>query len=577
MKNMIEKAIEAKFPNLSITVLIDNRKIVTLTGECNEWQNVVDVGHLVASYEEVKNVVNELTVKGQITPKKDYTQYIEDGKRIGEIADVDVLIIGAGISGCGIARELSKYNMKTMLIDMDGDVACGATKANNGDIHAGHACTPNTLKAKLNVKGNRMYTKWSEELGFELNRVGALYAVSTEEDKDIVMKVYDVAVANGVDGVRLIDQETAYELEPKLKENNVKIEYAMHLPSMGIVEPYKVAIALAENAAENGVNVLFDCTVGNILTENGEVGGAVTSKGIIKAKYIINAAGIYADEISAMANDKCYTLHNRKGIVAIIDKNLKPMYRGMSGIKSSKFVKANKDSNSKGGGMCLTPEMNILLGPSALEVADKEDTSTIKSGLDYAMNRSSYDQITYDKVIKIFAGARPADYKEDFYIEMSEITHGFINCGAIQSPGIASAPAIAEYVENILINDMKLQNIKPEIKSNYNPIRKREVEFRRMTKEEQDELIQRDPRYGRIICRCELITEGEIIDAIKSPIIPTSIDAIKRRTRAGMGRCQGGFCQARILEILTREMGKEMTEITLSNRDNPILLKDNRK
>ena len=578
MIEKIKELLNEKYPSLDIGVAIDNRNIVTLTGECETWQDVVDIGHMVANPNEVKNVVNELTVKGMTIPHKDYTPFVKQGEEVGEIANVDVLIIGAGISGCGIAREISKFDLDVLVIDMGDDVATAATKANNGDIHPGHACKPGTLKAKLNVIGNRKYTKWSEELGFELQRVGSVMGIEDENDRPMLEYIYKIAAMNGVDGACIVDGETAMKLEPKFAEYGEKPVAALSLPSMGVVEPYKVAVALAENATVNGVKFMFDCTVGNILTENGEVRGAVTSKGIIKAKYIINAAGIYADELSAMAGDKSYTIHNRKGTIAIIDKNIEPKYPSMSGVASSRTEKANtkKDPNSKGGGMCMTPEHNILLGPSANEVPDKEDNATTKDDLDYAVGRNYYDKLGRGDIIKIFAGARPADYKEDFVIEMSPITHGFVNVGAIQSPGLASAPGVAEYVLEILDKDFKLQNKEMPLKANWNPIREREVEFRHMTREAQAELIAKDPRYGRVICRCEQITEGEILDAIRSPIVPTSVDAIKRRTRAGMGRCQGGFCQPRVLELLAKELGEEWVNVTLNGNGTNILIKDNR-
>lgn len=583
MVTKILEQLKERYPQYDIGVSVDERNIVTLTGQCLQWQDVVDIGHLVGADDDVKNVVNELTVEGLVIPHKDYTPFVEQGNKLGEKYNCDILIVGAGICGCGIARELAKYDLNIMVADMGDDVATGATKANNGDIHPGHAVKPGTLKAKLNVKGNRMYTKWAEEVGFELIRSGVMYGVGDKELIPQIEKTYNIAKLNGVDGAAIIDGKTAMELEPAFAEHGENVVAALHLPSMGIVESYKVAVALAENAAVNGVKFLFNCTIGDVLTDNGEVTGVVTNKGIIKAKYVINCAGLYADEISAMAGDKSYTLHNRKGTIAILDKNLKPKYHCLGGFATLAMAKAaaakaaKKDANSKGGGMDLTPEMNILMGPSAHEVPDKEDTATSREGLAYAMGRSSYDKIHNGHIIRMFAGARPADYKEDFVIEMSPITHGFVNCGAIQSPGLASAPAIAEYVENILIDDFAQQGKTMPVKSDYNPIRKREIEFRHMTREAQAELIAKDARYGRVICRCEQITEGEILDAIHSPVVPTSVDAIKRRTRAGMGRCQGGFCQPRVVELLARELGQDWVDVNLTIPGTNILVDNNRK
>lgn len=573
IENM-KQVLKETFPDIALRLSADSRGIVTIMGECDTWQKVVDVGHLAAAQPGVKNIVNELTVKGMAIPQKDYTPYCKKGEELGVVENVDIVIVGAGISGCGIARELSKYKLNILVVDMGDDVATGATKANNGDIHPGHAAKPGTLKAKLNVLGNRMYTKWSQELGFELQRCGAMYVITDNRYLYALEKALALAKTNEVDGVELVDGKRALQLEPKLAEVGVQPVAALWLPSMGLVEPYKVAVALAENATQNGVRFWFNCVVGDVLAENGEVRGIVTSKGIIRASYVINCAGIYADEISAMAGDKSYTIHPRKGTIAILDKNTAPEFDSMTGVFSG-VSNVKKNSESKGGGMCRTPEWNILLGPSATEVPDKEDIATTPEDLSYAMGTNQNPKAGYSNIIRFFAGSRPADYMEDFVIEMSPVTHGFVNVGAIQSPGLASAPAIAEMVEGILKRDFEDRGGMP-INPAFSPIRHREVEFRHLTREQQDELIRRDPRYGRIICRCETITEGEIMDAIHSSVVPTSIDAIKRRTRAGMGRCQGGFCQSRVLEILARELGLDWVDVNLKGEGTNVLVASNR-
>ena len=377
-----------------------------------------------------------------------------------------------------------------------------------------------------------------------------------------------------------MDGKRAAEIEPGLVKNGLadKVKLAIWMPTMGLVEPYQVAVALAENAASNGVQFRFDCAVADVLTEKNKVTGVVTNQGIIKAKYIINCAGVYADEISAMAGDESYTIHPRKGTIAILDKAKEPEYESLCQYITKDFLKLtvkNMKSETKGGGMCHTPEGNILMGPSAQEIPDKEDKSTDAESLGYAMGRGD-SQIQYGDVIRFFASSRPADYKEDFVIGMSDITDGFVNVGAIQSPGLASAPAIAKMVEDILKSDANKKGIPLVKKVNWNPLRKKKPEFRNMTREEQDALIRENPAYGRIICRCESITEGEILEAIHSPVPPTTVDGIKRRTRAGMGRCQGGFCQPKVLEILAREQSRDFTDITLKGKGSNILLKNNR-
>lgn len=578
--NKIKKTLKKSFPGVEPQMDIDERGILTIKGECVDWDQVVQIGHLAAKQKGVKNVVNKMSVPGLDIPRKDYSDYIAMGKELGVVDDVDVVIIGAGISGCGIARELAKYKLNILVVEMSDDVATGATKANNGNIHPGHAAKPGTLKAKLNVEGNRMYTKWAEDLGFELQRCGAMGFVTSNLLKPALKFAYNQAVQNGVDGAALIDGKTACQVEPGLVKNGLgkSVKGAFWLPSMGLVEPFQVAVALAENAASNGVRFWFNCTVADVITEDGKVSGVVTNKGIIKAKYVINCAGVYADEISAMAGDECYTIHPRKGVIAILDKAKAPEYGALCEhvtMETIKLTLKNKKSQTKGGGMCRTPEGNILMGPSAKEVPDKEDLSTDSESLGYAMGRGD-NEIHYSDIIRFFVGSRPADYKEDFVIEMSPISDGFINVGGIQSPGLASAPAIAKMVEGIVMEHAQKNGRPIEKKMDWQPIRKKKPQFRQLNHEEQGELIKKNPSYGKVICRCECITEGEILDAIHSPVMPSSVDAIKRRTRAGMGRCQGGFCQPRVLELLARECGKEWTDINLNKEGSNILVKSNR-
>ncbi len=574
----IKKAIKKKLPEVMVEVSVNARGIVTLRGDCKDWAQVVEAGHIAAKQKNVKNVVNKLTAGGKAAPQKDYSAFRAAGEQAGVVDEVDVLIIGGGITGCGIARELSKYALKVAVAEMGDDVATGVTKANNGNIHPGHAEKSGTLKVRLNVEGNRLYTRWAEELSFTLRRCGAMGIVTQPLLKPFLHLAYKKAVKNGVEGAELVDRKRACALEPGLVKNGLgeKVQLALWLPTMGIVEPYQVAVALAENAAQNGVKFRFHCTVAGILRENGRVQGAVTNQGIIKAKYVINCAGLYADDISAMAGDECFTIHPRRGVIAILDKAKRPEYESICGhITMDDVKRALKKNNTKGGGMCRTPEGNILMGPSALEIPDKEDLSTTPEELAYAMGRGD-ENIGYGDIIRFFAGNRPADYKEDFVIEASPVTAGFINVAAIQSPGLAAAPAIAKMVEGILTEAAAKDGVSLEKKADWQPTRVAKPEFRNLSRKEQDALIQKNPAYGKMVCRCESITEGEIIDAIHSEVPPASIDAVKRRTRAGMGRCQGGFCQPRVLEILARERGEEWCCVSLKGEGSSILVKSNR-
>lgn len=572
----IQNTLREAFPGLNLAASMDERGIVTLRGDCETWNQAVDAGHLAAKPAEVKNVVSELTVRGQPAPRKDYAPYREAGLRIGPADSADALIIGAGITGCGIARELSKYRLKILVAEQGDDVAVGATKANNGNIHPGHDVKPGTLKARLNVQGNGMYSRWAEELGFELQRCGLLGAAADTKLRPSFEKALAVAQLNGVESPEIIDGKRLREIEPGFAALGIEPALGLWLPSMGLVEPYKAAIALAENAVMNGARFLFNCTVAEILCKDGRVTGAVTSRGIIEARYIINCAGVYADEISAMAGDKSYTIHPRKGVIAILDKQRKPLFASLAGLVGAAPVKEKANAESKGGGMCRTPEGNVLMGPSAAEVPDKEDLSAEPEELQYAMALGAFYGIGYGDIIRFFTGSRPATYKEDFVIERSPVTAGFINVGGIQSPGLAAAPAVAGMVEGLLAQAAAEDGRPLERNPAFNPIREREIEFRALSREAQDELIRREPAYGHIVCRCESVTQGEILAALRSPAPAHSIDAVKRRTRAGMGRCQGGFCQCRVLEIMAGELGLDKAEITLRGEGTPILLGNSR-
>jgi glycerol-3-phosphate dehydrogenase len=564
--------LQSEFPGADFNASADERNIVTLTGECENYDTVLKIGKFAANQPGVKNVVNDLTVKGAEIKKFDYESPARIGRKLGVVKKTDIVIIGAGISGCAIARELSRYDIGILVVEKFEDVGAGATKANNGNIHAGNSVKPGTLKAKLNIEGNRLYTKWSEELGFELDRVGLMGIIDEEKYVPGLKPALAVANLNGVDGAEIIDGEKTKQLEPALIEMGIEPIAAIRFPSFGLVDPYEVAVALAENAVMNKAEFWFNATAAAIETENGRVKAVVTDKGIVETKIVINCAGVYSDEISALAGDKSFTIHPRKGVIAILDKNKKHIFNSVAEVINEKSIasKEGSGSESKGGGMCYTVEGNFLLGPSATEITDKEDLETTPEDLDYAMGRSKGDA-GYGEIIRFFAGVRAPDYKEDFIIEASPVTEGFINCAAIQSPGLAAAPAIAKMVVDIVKEKIELLPDK-----DFNPIRKAPTKFRKLSRAEQDELIKKDPRYGKIVCRCETITEGEILDAIAGPVTPVSIDAIKRRARAGMGRCQGGFCQPRVLEILAQKLGREWIEINLREEGTNVLIKNNR-
>ena len=575
LNRRINEKVKDKFPELNIEIRINERNIATVSGECETWEQLIDVGHFVAEDAKIKNVVSEMTVKGLTITPQDYASMAKEGRKKGIIQKTDVVIIGAGVIGCGIARELSKYGFHCIVVDKENDVSVGASKANNGNIHPGHAVKKGTLKHKLNILGNRMYDEWAKDLQFEFQRNGLMYIAWEEEYLPALKRRYTKGLENGVDGIRYISGEEAMAIEPELKKLDNPPIAAVWLPSLAHVEPYEVTIALAENAAENQVKFMLNTKVCDIV-HDGRIQAVVTSRGVIETKYVINAAGVYADDISRMAGDVSYTIHPRKGTIVLLDKAKTYPYKPQLGFVSNKLENRMmnvKNKESKGGGCCKTPEGNYLLGPSAKEVWNKEDTSCDAEGIAYALSCCQHKGVGEKDVIRSFAGVRAADFKEDFIIEKSEVTSGLIHVAGIQSPGLSAAPAIAKMVENILLEEMKKEGMSYKRKKNYQPYRPKRRVFRKLSLEEQNKLIKENPDYGQIVCRCEFITKGEILDAIDSPVVPTSVDAIKRRTRAGMGRCQGGFCLPVVLQILAQAQQQDCTEIDFTAKDTNILEK----
>lgn len=582
---MVEKRIKKYFNEqeeykvYNVTYKVSNDKVVTLEGTVDVWQQVVDIGHAVAKIKGVRNVVNNITPKGMIIEKPDYTDQIRQVKANNHVVDCDVVIIGAGVSGCAIAKEMSKYKLDIVVLDKNSDIGEEATKANNGNIHPGFLATPGTLKAKLNLKGNKMYTKWAEQLDFKMKRPGSLIVYYDEKNQKkfhmlkllrktgigYLFKKYRQYMKTP--NVKWLTGKEVKELEPNVKGEPLG---GLWLQTMGIVEPFEVVYALSENAIDNGVKFYLNSQVLDIETSNGAVKQVITNDTLYNCKTVINCAGVYADDIAEMVNDKFYTIHPRRGAIAIIDKNRKGFISRPTGTVTGK--KTNK--NSKGGGASVTPEGNLLWGPTAEENPDKENKAVEEYDLPFILGLGSgvTDEVKQNEIITTFAGVRAPDYREDFIIEASRKVSGFIHVAGIQSPGLASAPAIAEMVEKVYKKHHK--GVKQ--KEHYTSVRTRTPIFRELSNEDKEYLINQKPAYGRVICRCELITEGEIIDACNAPIPATTIDAVKRRTRAGMGRCQGGFCGPRVLEIISRELDIPMTKVTLKGKDSYILSRQNR-
>jgi glycerol-3-phosphate dehydrogenase len=482
-----------------------------------------------------------------------------------------IVIIGAGISGCSIAREVTRYTSDVVFLDKESDVADETTKANKAEVHSGIGEKRRTLKQKLNVKGNRMYDQFVEGLGIELKRQGLLIVITPRTLPEKYTARLPAAISRyilerlvprmiirngrkkGIPGQRILTRDEILQMEPHVTKNAIA---GVFDPTYGLVSPYKLAIALAENAVDNGAKLFLNTEVLDITTEGGRVRSVVTSRGEIETPLVVNAAGVFADRVADMAGAGGFTIHPRKGASLLFDRDITADYVKSSVAEFRLFTK----SHSKGGGAMPTAEGNLQLGPTAIETDDRYDTSISAEEIEEIFQRFYYllPDFPRSAIISAFSGIRAPTLEEDFIIEASPAVRGFVNVAGIQSPGLAAAPAICEMVMGIL-HDL---GVSRERRADFEAVRTAPPRFTEMTDTERDGLIEKDPRWGHIICRCETVTEAEVVNAIGSKIPATNMDAVKRRTRVGMGRCQGGFCGFRCAEIIAGELDIPVTEVT---------------
>lgn len=473
----------------------------------------------------------------------------------------DVVVIGAGVIGAAVSRELSKYKLNVLMIDKENDVSCGTTKANSAIVHAGYDVKYTSNKGKFNVLGNQMYDQISKELDVPFKRIGSLVIAFQEEDMATIHELYENGIASGIPGIRVLDAEEVRVMEPQL---NHSVVGALYAPSAGITEPWELAIAYAENAIDNGVSLQLNTEVKDI-EKREETFMILTNRGEIETRFVVNCAGVYADGIYGMlTEDTGFKIVPRKGQYYLLDKEVDGLLNHVVFQCPSKL----------GKGILVAPTVdgNIIVGPDAEDLSSeqKEETSTTFEGLQYVKKvaQLSCDKIPFNKNITTFAGLRAEPTTGDFIIGESEKVQGFFNVAGIKSPGLSSAPAIGLHVAELVAN--KFEHL--EKNESYNPIRRPRLKFENLTAKEKAELIQKDPRYGRIICRCEMITEGEIVDAIHRSAGGRTLNGLKRRVRPGAGRCQGGFCGPRVMEILARELGQDMSDICQEGLDSKILI-----
>ncbi len=458
----------------------------------------------------------------------------------------DIAVIGAGVVGGMIARTLSAYDVSICILEAKNDVATGASCANSAIVHAGFDAKEGSLKALLNVRGSEMMEQVCRELGVKYKNNGSLVIGFDEEDEKTLKGLYERGCANNVKNLRLLSQDELRALEPNISKNAT---CALHAPTGSIVCPYELTVASVGNAMDNGADLRLNFAVTSI-EDKGECYVISSDNDTIEAKYIINAAGVYSDCIARMVGDESFTVHPRRGEYVLLDKEC--------GNLVSHTIFRTPSKMGKGILVSPTVDGNLLTGPTSVDMEDKEDKATTADGLARVMKEAgeNVEGIWFGKTITSFCGLRAVGSTGDFIINL--FGDRFVNVAGIESPGLSSAPAIGEYVKDLLVSAGVVLNKRAD----FNPIRPAMHGFREASMEEKNEIIKKDPTYGRIICRCETVTEGEILAAIRQNPKPRDLDGVKRRTRAQMGRCQGGFCSPYIVELLAKEQGVAYDEVT---------------
>ncbi len=461
----------------------------------------------------------------------------------------DAAIIGAGVIGALAARELSRYDLRICILEKGSDSACGASKANSAIVHAGYDPVPGTHKARFNVRGNEMFERVSKELDIPLKRTGSLVLAFNEADMSVVRMLYERGIKNRVPGMKILDSlDKVMKIEPNVSHDVIG---ALHSPTAAITCPYELIYGAVENAVDNGVELMLETEVSDISFAN-DLFTIGTSRSPILSRTVVNAAGLYSDITAGMIGDKTFKIKPRKGEYLLLDKSQGHMAHTV----------LFQTPTAAGKGILVTPTVdgNLLIGPTAEDADDREELSTTASGLSEVIKGAlrSIEGIDFKQVITSFAGMRAVPSAGDFIIAPSTVNKRFINVAGIESPGLTAAPAIAEYVAELL----KASGLEMRQREDFDPYRKSIARFSEATDKGKMELIKRDSLYGTVVCRCELVTEAEIVESIRRPAGARNVDAVKRRTRSGMGRCQGGFCTPRIAEILSRELGIPMEGVT---------------
>lgn len=539
--------------------LVDDSLVVS--GKSDSWDEIVSACMSVSEKNSKVHVINNIEFTGAEIPAVRKPS-CEDKSLDG--ASPDVLVIGGGISGTSILRELSKWNIEAWLVEKESDLAMQASGRNDGEVHPGVDLGKGSLKQKYVVRGNRMYDKVCSDLDVEFKRFGQYVGFEGAYLRPLIEIYAFLRRRIGVDDTKVISGDELKKAQPNMNDH---FSFALYNPMAGCVCPYGLTIAYAENAVENGAKVFLNTFVRSIRTENGVITAVETNRGTIRPKLVINAAGVFADDIARMAGDGFFSIHPRRGTNSITDKK---SGRYIDAIASFKTLKPDK-SHSKGGGVMQTVHGNLLVGPDAVETYEKENYATHAESISKVFEKQKHTLplLSQRDIITYFTGVRAPTFEEDFIIEHGRKVKNIIHCAGIQSPGLTTAPAVALDIEKMAV-DYLGKEMKVEKNTSFNPVRKGVPVLNKMSDDERDTLIKTNPDYGVIICRCEEISKGEIIDALDRPVSVPTLDGIKRRIRPGMGRCQGGFCSPLVTKIIAEHESKSISAVRKASAESVI-------
>ncbi len=574
------KKIKALSPDIEVT---EERGCIVLRGQVDRWETVVKAGRLAVDRKKYYGVINDIQLKGY-EPKE---KLPSERDKLYDGARPDVLIIGGGLPGCAAARELSRYRLDIMLVEKGADVAAGQSSRNGGAVHVGINYSPSSQKNHFNYRGNRMYSRLAKELDFPFERTGHLMLIGEKWEKILPKLLVMNSKRLHIPGVRYLNREQLLKIEPYAPSWAYG---ALYMPTGGFTSPYKVNVALAENAVTNGVKICLNTAVLSMRTQKGKICVVETNRGRIYPKLVINAAGVYADVIAEMAGDRTFTIHPRKGTDIILDKKVGKYIRttevkspitvlgggrkleAAERLRMIKFALSHENT-SKGIAVIHTVDKNMIVGPDVQEIPDREDVTTDKETTDRILREQMQvaEKIKPSDVIAYFAGVRSPTYEEDFQVRKGIFCKNILEAAGIQSPGATAAPAIGVKLARWAVDYLK-ETGPVERNEDFNPRRKGTPHLAALSEKERDALIKKNPDYGEIVCRCEEISKGEILDVLRSPLPVYTLDAVKRRCRPGMGRCQGGFCSPLVLQILAKERGCSVEEIKKSTKESSILL-----